>query len=225
MKKRLFSLLLIFIFAVSVLPLSLAEATDTITGRTAYDQIIKSGKTVYCSTYAGLYKVTLKNGKPKEVKRLAKYKALGMIKVGKYIYYLEGGTSAGGTVYRVNVTNGKKKRLTGYLDEGDFTIAGNTLYYSRLAIYDFDDDEEYYEDYEDYDDEDDYYTDPEYETFAANLDGSSPVQVDVTIKSKTKRSNVRNYRTSSKTKGKYIYGYLKTPKGKFYLGRTKAPVY
>lgn len=214
MKKRILSILLLFVFSVSVIPLSFAEATDTITGKTSYEQIIKSGKTVYCNTYAGLYKVTLKNGRPKKVKRLVKYSVMGMTKCGKYIYYLSTSTGVGGSVYRVNVTTGKKKRLTDYLD-GEYTIANNTLYYSHIVWSESD----YDDDYDDYDYEG--YT----ETFAANIDGSSPRLVDVTIKSKVKRSNVKSYKAYSKTKGKYIYAYLKTPKGKFYIGKTKVPVF
>ena len=224
MKKRILSILLVFLFAVSVMPLSFAEATDTITGKTAYSQIYKTGKTVCCNTYAGLYKVTLKNGRPKKVKRLVKYGVSSMIKQGSYIYYMSATSGAGGSVCRVNVTTGKKKALTDFLDEGDYAIANNTLYYSKTVWPEYDEDEDYDDEYYDddyYDDEDEGYT----ETYAANLDGSSPRLVDVTLKGPWKRSNVKSYRAYTKTKGKYIYAYLKNSKGKFYLGRTRVPVY
>ncbi len=241
MKKRIVSILLVFVFAVSAIPLSFAEATDTV-GRTTYTQVIKSGKTVFCNGHAGLYKITLKNGKPKKIKKLTKFDgvsgAMDMVKKGKYIYYMVVGTSAGGFIYRINVNTGKKKRLTDYLTEGEYTIANNTLYYSHVVWvenddddYDdgFEDDDYYYEDDDDdfYDEsDDDYYEDYEYtETIAAKLDGSSPKVVDVKISSKSKKTNSKNYRVYSKRKGRYFYDYLKTPKGKFYIGKVKIPKY
>ena len=229
MKKRILSILLIFVFAVSVMPLSFAEATDTI-GRTTYTQVIKSGKTAYCSGRAGLYKITLKNGRPKKIKKLVKFDGIeganDMIKNGKYIYYLVIGTAAGGFVYRVNVTTGKRKRLTDFLDEGEYTVVKNKLYYTHTVWTEYGDDDydEYYDDYDDeyYDEyEDDGY---EYtEAIKANLDGSSPAVVDIKINNKFKKSTTKGYRIYSKRKGRYVYDYLKTPKGKYYIGKAKVP--
>lgn len=213
MKKRLISALLVFVFTVALMPLSVAEATDTV-GRKTYDEVIKCKNTVYCSTYSGIYKVKLKNNKPVKKTRLVKFSsgcgAMYMIKKGKYIYYLRVGTAAGGNVYRVNVNNGKKKKLTGYLDEGNYTIVNNKLYYSKI-VWDCDESCDYcYEDYHCHE-----------KGYCANLNGTSRLSADIAIKNTGKKTNSKSYRVKYKYKGNYQYDYIKTPKGRFYLGKRK----
>ena len=83
MKKKFLACIMVLAIAVAFMPANTFAASKTATMK-AYDQVIKSGNTVYCAGAEGLYKVKVKKGAKKgtytiklqaTVKKTANYKA------------------------------------------------------------------------------------------------------------------------------------------------------
>ena len=202
MRKRINMIVLAIVVAVAFIPAGVFAAKKTVK-MTAYDQVVKSGKTVYCAGSAGIYKVKVKRGKVKSVKKIYKVEnsigdscAIAMKKKGNYLYFE--GTSFGSVVnlYRVG-TSGKKLRHLAYMNETrDYVIKGKRIYYNK-GLND----------------------NNRPITKQMKLNGKGKKKASVKVVLKTKRSNVKGYSVKIKTKGKYNYDYLRTPKGMFYLGK------
>ena len=62
MKKKFLACIMVLAIAVAFMPANTFAASKTATMK-AYDQVIKSGNTVYCAGAEGLYKVKVKKGK------------------------------------------------------------------------------------------------------------------------------------------------------------------
>ncbi len=209
MRKRIVSIAVTLMMIMTLLPLQVF-ATDSVS-MTTYNQVIKSGNTAYCSGAGGIYKVSLKNGRAVKVKRIYKGEVFGgayrsatnMKKKGNNIYFLIWTeTYPAAQIKKVNTKNAKTKALTGYVDYiAGYAIKDKKIYFSKEVDY-----------------IDDYTV---YKTKSMNLNGTSKKTVSVKVSMKSKKSNVSGYRTIVKKKGKYAVDYLKTPKGKFYLGKTK----
>ena len=107
---------------------------------TVYDNVIKSGKCVYCCDGYRIYRVNLKTGK---VKNLVKKTGspdeayFAMKKKGKYIYCQYDMQGDEIYIYRVK-TNGKKvqKLNKERLWVADYWISGKKLYYSGRTLED-----------------------------------------------------------------------------------------
>ena len=204
--KRRIALVMAVLVAVAFMP-AMSFAAKTVK-MTDYSDVYKSGKTAYCAGDAGLYKVTLKKGKVKKVKRLVKMGEYGWVmslkKKGKYIYFVEGTNGTVSYICRVKTSGGKAKSLGGGNEMQDYAISGNKIYYSYL----------------DYNDR----TDEEYVAYRQmKLNGKGKKKSSVVPRETTKTSNAKGYKVKSVEKGGYVKDYLKTPKGKFYLGKKKLP--
>jgi len=236
MKKKLSLFILSFMVAIAFMPAaSFAESAPEMT---AYDQVLKEGRTVYVGGAAGIYKVKLKsNGKVRSKKLIFKsYRPFGaysyintMYKQGGHIYFLLGTEGSSQYLKRVS-TSGKSKSLATLSDSYyGYSIDGDTIYYSTyntaLDDVDWDDDWDYDDwDYDDWDDDDwdDDYDPAESQLLKRmNLDGSSKRDTEITPNCKTKKTSDNGYTRKIKKKGKYVKDYLKTPKGTFYLGKVK----
>ena len=180
---------------------------------TVYNSVLKKGNTVYCATYSGLYKVKLRNKKVVSKKRLVKasHGITDMKIKGRYLYY-KAYSPIGASLHRVNLNTGKAKavfalgrgRFKNYeaIDVMSYAFKGNKLY-AKIDYYDGRTDEDYTK------------------TFVAKLNGKSAKVTSVKVINKNKTTNKKGYKIVEKT----LYddftnkSYLKTPKGKFYLGK------
>ena len=218
MKKKLSLRVLLltfaFIIAASFMPFG-AGADEVYAGSgtismTTYSQVIKSGKTVYCAGAKGIYKVKLKNGKVKSKKCIFKYGEVfsadsyvgNMALVGKSIYFSEFTNGSVAYIYKVGTDGKGRKNLATQEDYADFVISGDKIYY-ETAVWDDD------------------YDDPLVYTEVITLDGKYVGRSDLKIAIDSKKSNAKGYKMIIKKKGKYVKDYLKTPKGKFYLGKAR----
>ena len=204
MRKKIIACMIVLAVAVAFMPVMSFAASKTVK-MTSYEQVIKSGNTAYCAGARGLYKVTLKKGKVKKVKILYSTgrtwfegsQLSAMKKKGNYIYFvLVSGIDC--QLYRIK-TSGKKRKLlaTGYDSFVDYAIKGKKIYYGCCT--------------------DDW--DENYVTRVMKLNGKSKKRTSVTPVLKIKNSNKSGYKMIYRTKGSYVQDFLKTPKGKFYLGR------
>lgn len=183
---------------------------------TVYSSILKKGNTIYCATVTGVYKAKLKNKKVVSKKRLAKatHGTLDMKIKGGYLYY-KYIYPIGISLYRINLKTGKtesvfvegKGRFKNYesIEVKSYAFKGNKLY---ANIY-----------YQgnlngDYDEE-------HTRTFVAKLNGKSAKTVNVKVKNKSKTTNKKGYKIVEKElyNANKVKSYLKTPKGKYYLGK------
>ena len=205
MRKRFITILLATVMIVTVAAPAAFASSNTVK-MTTYD-VFKNGNTVYCpSAGNGIYKVTVKNGKVKKIKWLRRsdfvqgnYSYIGsMKKKGNYLYYVEFSEGTYCTFNRINLKTGKTKQLA---ENGtDYAFKNKKIY---VEMWEFDD----YSDYA-------YY-------MSMKLDGTSKKETSVKPKMITKKSNAKGYSVVYKEKGDYVYTYLKTPEGKFKLGKSK----
>lgn len=125
---RITVLLIMFLMLFAAVTPERAQAkTRTYRGRTQYD-VVKKGKTIYCSAGNKLFAVNARTGKKKVL--LRKKSALCMtplVTKGKYLYFcVEGGN---GGIYRMNRKNKKIRRLakgSGYMA---FAVGKKHIYY------------------------------------------------------------------------------------------------
>ena len=198
MKKKIAAFVLSLAIAVSFMPANTFAASTA--KMTSYDQVIKSGSTVYCAGAEGIYKVKVKKGKVVSKKRLVDAESFGaysyysgMKKKGKYIYTQ---SSSEGTLFslvRVRTSNGKCKTLASANDKGEinYAIKKSKIYYK-----------------------------PSYggAKKAMKLNGKNKKKTSVKPVMKHRKSNAKGYKVIMKEKGSRVITYLKTPKGKFRLG-------
>ena len=200
MKKKL-TLILLIAVACAMMPMT-ASAASKVKMKT-YSDVVKSGNTVYCTSTLGIWKVKVtKSGKVKSKKWLLSPKKgysfdiRHMKKKGHYLYYLAqfGGTSR---LYRTNLSTGKRK-LVAY-DVVQYVIRKNKIYTVHFDI----ETEEYY-------------------NRVMKLNGKSKKKSSVRPVDKLKKSNAKGYSViSRKADNDYEKVYLKTPKGKYYLGKAR----
>ncbi len=207
MKKKLGVFLIAAVIAVAFMPVTAFAGSNKVK-MTAYDQVIKSGKIVYCSSQSGIYKVTLKKGKPKKVKTLFRYpngaKITLMKKNGKYLYFNE---NRNGTemwaLKRVGISGGKMK-LYQTTPEGEifYAIKKKNIYFevmeARLSGEEWDD----------------YMID-----YVMPLSGTTKKETSKYPSMKRKKTNAKGYKIIEVQKGNVVKTYLKVPKAKKkYLG-------
>ena len=195
-KKRFLAGLLALMMVVAMVPGAFAaEKAKTVT-MTAYHEVIKDGSTVYCVGYSGLYKVKLKKGKPVSKKRLDSRCGGWMKKKGGYIYYVA--TPSGGLwseLRRVKISTAKGKKLVGDDCDLHYVIKGEKIYYRMVDEY------------------------GRTTKKVMKLNGKSKKKTSVKAVTKTKQTNAKGYSVKSSESGDYMKDYLKTPKGKLYLGK------
>ncbi|MBQ9015655.1 MAG: hypothetical protein IJ109_05980 [Firmicutes bacterium] len=196
-RTRVAAFLVALAVMVSFMP---APAFAGMKSMTAYYQIYKHGKAVYCCAEAGLFKVTVtKAGKVKKIKRLEKGFMSWEKKKGKYLYYMKIGKTGAGTLKRVKMSGGKIKTLIGWKEELIAVISGNKIYYAYFM--------------------------PGRDRYAKKvmkLNGKSKKKTRHKPLEKNKRSNAKGYRIINNWSGdgNTIKSYLKTPKGTYYLGES-----
>lgn len=192
-----------------LIPMPVLAAPKTVKMKT-FNQVIKSGNTVFCSGTGGMYRVSMKGNKAKKAKRIYKidnagdYGVVNMRKKGKYLYFvLEGPSYYHSNLYRIN-TSGKKRirytpkgRYAAYgMPISGYAIKGKKIYISG-------------------DNEDSYQP-----MYVINLNGKNRKTTKVRAVMTTKTSNKKGYSVIKKEKNGYYYDYLKTPAGRFYLGKS-----
>ena len=207
---------LCLIIAVAFVPLLSEDyAAHAASGKvkmTTYNEVIKINNTVYCAGAKGIYKVKLKNGRIKSKKLLTRASTpmsggytyiYYMKKKGGYIYYIHATEGTFWTLFRVNEKTGKRQKIADFGEQHYFgyVIKGKKIYYDE-PLYD-----------EDYN--------VKTNVLSINLNGSSPKKSSVKPNMKSKSSNKKGYSVVIKDTGKYSKDYLKTPAGKFYLGKVK----
>ena len=203
MRRKVMVCLLTLAVMVSFMPATAFAATKSMT---VYTEVLKTGNTVYCCSFKGMYKVRIKNGRPVSKKLIVKSSEKkgyphGMKKKGKYLYYsLNAGESDDSPLYRINLSSGKKQKLA--KDVSDYVICGNNLYYNYYG-------------------KADEFGEQPLITKVMKLNGKCKTSTNITIHNRSKLSNAKGYKITYKDiTGKYnVKEYLKTPKGRIYLCR------
>jgi len=203
MKKKLMMVVLALAVAVVCVPAS-ALASPKVK-MTAYDGVLKSGNTVYCASPGwGIYKARVKNGKVVKKKWLVK-ETVGwgegtfigpMKKKSGYLYFISFSDGTYTELNRVKLSTGKCKTIA--YNVTAYAIKGKKIYAEI--------------------------TDPEYgkkSYCVMKLNGKAKKKTSVKPAMKVKH-RVKGYSVKYKEKGKYIKTYLKTPKGKYYIGKVRS---
>ena len=197
MKSKL-ALCLVVIVAVAFMPASaFADSGGKTVKMKVYDDIYKSGNTIYVAAHSGLYKVKVKKGKVKKVKRLFTrswhYDLHGMKKKNNYLYFQGAiGAVSLSNLYRIKLSGGKAKELDSCRY---YAIKGKKIYC-----------------YQD-ENEDDV------RKWVMKLNGKGKKRTSTSARSIARKTNKKGYRVIVKEKGDYTCDYLKTPKGTYYLGK------
>ena len=203
MKKKLTVMAVALAIALVCVPATALASSKA--KMTTYDGAVKSGNTVYCASPGwGIYKATVKNGKVVKKKWLLK-ETVGwgagsdighMKKKGNYLYFIEYTEGTVTHLVRLNVKNGKCKTIAHNVTA--YAIKGKKIY---AQITNPDTLKKSYR--------------------VMKLNGKSKKKTSVRPVMKTEYSH-KGYSTSYKEKGKYIRTYLKTPKGKYYIGKVRS---
>ena len=196
-RSKVLAGLLTLAVAISFMPSTAFAASKSMK---AYDEVIKDGNTVYCCTYGGIYKVKLKNGRISSGKRLVQGGVTehcyptDMKKKGKYIYYMAYSDGNWSQLCRVKTSSGKIKSLAdGMLT--DYAISGSRIYYR-------------------------YESDTgKVRSRVMTLSGKSKKKTSTKAKTLKRHTNAKGYRVVQEERGDYMYYWLKTPKGRDYIGR------
>ena len=167
--------------------------------------VYKSGNYVYCIVYGeptAIYEINLKTKAKKAVLNPIIGLPRNVSKKGDYLYYMMGGNGLGGRLlYRKNLKTGKIKKLSKDWIEA-YTLKGKKIYYT-------------------------YFTGGFGNKTAARvmkLNGKGKKKTSVRQKRVVRFTNNKNYKIYSSPiyddYGNYVKvnTYLKTPKGKIYLG-------
>lgn len=202
MRKKVIVCLTVLVVAVAMMPASAFAASKA---KMSTYQVIKSGNTVYCAGEGdSIYKVKVKDGKVTGKKRILKgdfamgdYSYVwGMKKKGGYLYYVMGSEGTWSELRRISTSGGKSKKLAE--NPGSFAIKKNKLY---VELWDEMNDTVKYR--------------------VMKLNGKNKKKTSVHPVTKKKETNAKGYSVKYKESGKYIKTYLKTPKGSFYLGKSR----
>ena len=169
--------------------------------RVAYNGVMKYKSTAYCASCAGIYKVKIRNGRlvsktclMKEEVCYGPYSLAGsMRKKGGYVYYVEGTNGTTSYLKRAGIRSHKAQLLSNYTFA--YAIKGKKLYYSVEKDWD------------------------SISHKVMTLSGKHKKKTSIKVKMTNKSSNAKGYKIVEKEKGKYVISYLKTPKGKYKLGK------
>lgn len=212
-RTMLISILIALIIVVTAAPQAMAASGST-KKMTVYTDVIKKGNTVYCAASSGVYKAKLKNNKVVSKKRLARaYYGVRDMKVKSGYLYYRCPYPVGETLYRINLKTGKDEAVFAP-EKGRF----KNSYSVSVLSYAFKGNKLYAK-IEYNDSKDNFHT----KTFVAKLNGKASKVTSVKLSNKSKRTNKKGYKIVEKESddgGRYIArSYLKTPKGKYYLGK------
>ena len=177
---------------------------------TVYDDVLKTGNTVYCAGASGIYKAKLKKGKMKSAKRIYRsyspmfgaYSYISAMSLnGSYLYFFEGSEGVLKSLCRVKTDGKGKKHLADTWESRyGYAISNNRIYYDEGPA-----DEDYSEEV----------------LVCMKLNGSEQHSTDIIPKMTQKKTSAKGYSVKIKRAGKYYKDYLKTPKGTFLLGKCK----
>ncbi len=194
MKKRIVSILLIMVLVLSMAT-TMSFAASKNKKMTAYTQCIKSGNTVYCLTFDGIYKVDIKKGKVTKFAEGGYFGCINMKLYKGYLYYVTSAQNGNDYLYRVKVKNKKRYKLVGApTDVLDYAVTKSKIYYS----------------YTDESVEKSYYKE-------MKLNGKSKKNSKYMAVLTEKESNASGYSVIENYSGGKFYVYLKTPTKIFHL--------
>ena len=198
MKKKTLIILLAFIMVIAFMPTTAFAGTKTVK-MNAWQTVYKTGKTVYVAGFSGLYKVTVKKGAAKKVKKLQKPQTqtfvTDMAKKGNYLYFLNCDMAKGTTkICRVKTSGGKVKVLATVREFASYAIKGSKVYYSYWTV--------------------DAKGNDVFRAKVMKLNGKKKKNTKTIVFTNSKESNTKAYVFESVEAGNYLYDYLKTPKGK-----------
>ncbi len=183
MKKTVKTVLVLMLMLITAFAFTVQPAAAATKKMTAYDQVIKKGKYAYCASGWVLARVNLKTNKVK-VLRKTQHAYPGSMKIkGKYIYFIEGTEGTVSYLKRIKVTGGKAKKLTSD-NVVKYAIKGNKIYYT--CVKDVGDVEKSYRK-------------------VMKLNGKGKKSTNQRVKMKTKKSNVKGYRTFYKVTTEKVY--------------------
>jgi len=205
-KHLMRSLMLTLAFSIAMIcfPFAQTAQAGSTIKLTDMQNVYKRGNYVYCIVYGeptAIYEINLKTKAKKAVLNPIRGMPKNVFKKGDYLYYMLGGNSYGGRLYRKNLKTEKIKRLSKEWIEA-YTIKGKKIYYT-------------------------YYTGGFSGKTAARvmkLNGKGKKKTSARLKRVVRFTNNKNYKIYSSPiyddYGNYVKEntYLKTPKGKIYLG-------
>lgn len=195
-KKILISMMIVAI-AIAFMPVNTFAASKT--EKTKFYEVYKDGNTVYCATTKAIYKVKVTDkGKYKSKEKIAKagehLYIRNLKKKGEYLYVTANTEGTPMMLGRVKTDGGKIKNLVTEELEG-VAIKGKKIYYS-------------------------YYSDSgKLVKKEMKLNGKDKKKSKVKPVSVDKRTNAKGYKLIVKYHDDYEVYYLKTPKGKYKLGK------
>ena len=199
MKKKIISCILVLAVAVAFMP-TMAFAASHVKMK-VYDEVYKTGNTIYAAGAQGIYKVTVKKGVKKKSKLIYHFSddvtyfddghVFAMKKKGKYIYFLESSTGTAMILHRIK-TNGKSHKR--YCQVDNYVIKGKKIYFE------------------------DFIVDKKY---VMKLNGKSKKKTKTKISMMPRISNKSGYELYYKVNKGYVEDWLKTPKGLYYLGKIR----
>lgn len=206
MIKKLAVCVIVLAVALAFMPMNTFASSKTVS-MTAFNQVIKSGNTLYCAGAEGIYKVEAYFGDSSSTlitKKLHKMESMGaysyysgMKKKGDYLYCQVETEGTTFLLVRINCSTGKQKILASASDKGAirYVIKGKKIYYK-----------------------------PKYgKKKVMKLNGKSKRKTSIAPKMTRKKSNADGYSISitSEKEGEYaehVYTYLNTPYGQYKLG-------
>lgn len=132
MKKKAIVIIVFVIIISSISNCSCYGKTNSIKG-TNYECLVKDNY-AYCDDFQDLYKVNLTTKMVEPLKTGSGLKGYKTIK-GNYLYYIEHGHSVGDSrISRININNGKYKKLAENVDIKGFVIKGSKIYYTKEVL-------------------------------------------------------------------------------------------
>ena len=194
-RKKAILLVLAAALVFTCMPAAVFAGSGNVHSMKVYE-VYKSGNTVYCATYGGIYSVNLRTKKSKRLVKSEVNEALTCLKKkGNYIYYMRNGMISN-DLYRVR-TNGKSKKelFDGFNEKAMESYA---IYKNKIYI---------------------TYGNGKHKVM--KLNGKSQKSTSSMPKMIEKKSNKKGYKLIEKIKGDYWYSYLKTPSKKILICKTE----
>lgn len=230
MRKKSILIITVLVLTITLLPAgafadsALKKSNSRAISMTVYDDVIKSGNTLYCNTAAGIYKVKVRNGKVRSKKLLVEGPGIedsyiNMKLKGKYLYFIVRDVENREKLWRVKTSTGRVQVLTKWIYGEDmdppgslaYVIKGQKIYYRWNAPWDA--------------------KAPYKSNVVMKLNGKGKKKSGRMIYMADKKSNTRKYSVRTKlVRTKLDYNprttftvtakcYLKTPKKTYYLGK------
>ncbi len=134
-KTAIIMIAIAVMFSFTLVPTESNAATKVKKGTTYQCIKVKNKKTVYCTNYNHVFKVSLK--KKKVVKKWRGYGYNDMLKLkGNFLYFNGHGNGIGYShIYRINLKTNKKKLLVKNVYDA-YVVSGKRIYYAKVKYKD-----------------------------------------------------------------------------------------